>query len=66
MTDEATDLLASEEYGQAFAAVMSGTELAALPQEQRDLLLKARELTDTPPPGSPMPAGYDRTRSDQE
>jgi hypothetical protein len=65
MADEATELLASEEYEQAFAAVMSGTELAALPQEQRDLLLKARELTDTPPPGWPIPASYDPSRSDQ-
>lgn len=65
MSDEAQGLLASAEYEEAFNAVMSGTELAALPQAQRDLLMRARELTDTPAPGFPMPAKYDPTRSDE-
>ena len=62
MSDEARELLASEEYQAASTAVMSGTERAALPQEQRDILTRARELTDTPPPGLPMPTRFDRTR----
>jgi hypothetical protein len=65
MSDEAQTLLASAEYEEAFNAVMSGTELAALPQAQRDLLVRARDLTNTPAPGWPMPAKYDATRSDQ-
>ena len=65
MSDEARDLLASDEYEAAFTAVMTGTELVALPQEQRDVLLRARELTDTQPPGWPMPTRLDPTRSDQ-
>jgi hypothetical protein len=64
MSDEITALLGSAEYEAAFNAVMTGSELAALPQEQRDLLLRARELTGTSPPGYPMPGVPYPTRSD--
>lgn len=53
--DKASELLNSPEYEAAFNAVLSGVELAALPKEQQDLLLQARELTGTPAPGYPMP-----------
>ena len=65
MTDEVRELLASEEYDAAFTAVMTGTELAALPAAARELLVRARELTNTQPPGFPMPSRHDPTRSDQ-
>lgn len=63
-SDEKAELLASPEYEAAFNKVMSGTEVGALTEEERALIVRARELTGTQPPGFPMPSGHDRTRSE--
>lgn len=56
----AEDVLSSPVYAAAFVAVMSGTEPGLLPDDQREAIRLARELTGTPPPGYPMPKGFVR------
>lgn len=41
---------------------MTGTEPGMLPDDQREALRRARELTATPSPGLPLPLGIDPTR----
>jgi hypothetical protein len=65
MSDQATELLASDEYEAVFNKVMTGTEPGALSEKERTLLAEVRELTNTPAPGLPMPTRHDPTRSEQ-
>lgn len=62
MSDRTRDVLGSELYRTAFTAVMTGTDPGLLPDEQRRVLAEAKELTDTPGGGYPMPLGLDPTR----
>lgn len=59
--NEVAEVLGSPEYADAFRAVMSGAQPALLPDEQRQALFKAKELTRTPGAGYPMPLRLDPT-----
>lgn len=61
MTDPVRDALSSEAYERAFEKAMTGNE-AALDEEERAALAKARDVTNTQGPGYPMPWRHDPTR----
>ena len=69
MADQPTDpqaelreLLGSEVYDRAFAAVMSGTNPGLLPDHQRTALVRARELANVDGGGYPAPLSIDPNR----
>lgn len=64
--NEIAEVLGSQEYAAAFRTVMSGGEIALLPDDQRNALMRAKELTHSPGPGYPMPLQLDPTRADEE
>lgn len=64
--DEAVSVLSSEVYEQAFHQLMSGVELAALPEEQQAAARRAIQLTGPMGPGWPMPTRLDPTRNPTE
>jgi hypothetical protein len=61
--DELAEVLGSQAYATAFDAVMTGTEPGLLPDDQREALRRARDLTGTPGPGYPVPTSLDPTRN---
>lgn len=58
------ELLSSSLYEQAFTKAMSGNDVM-LSGDERDALVRAKELTNTPGPGYPMPTRLDSTRHHQ-
>lgn len=61
--DPVREVLSSAAYESAFPKVMSGVDLALLTDEERDAVRRAKELTDTPGAGYPMPLRLDPTRN---
>lgn len=59
--DAAYEVLSSPLYQQAFNKAMTGNEVM-LDSDERDILIRAKDLTNTPGPGFPMPVQLDPTR----
>jgi hypothetical protein len=60
--DDLREALSSEVYERAFSKVMSGVDPASLPDDERDAIRRAKDVTGTGA-GYPMPWRLDPTRN---